>query len=83
MGAEFSPDQIHTTVWSESSVLVSWATGEGRVGPAGNPPKAYDPSMVPSFVMYGTSKDSLDTIVYGNHTTPRMDVKQFLSAKTV
>ena len=83
MGAEFSPDQIHTTVWSESSVLVSWATGEGRVGPAGNPPKAYDPSMVPSFVMYGTSKDSLDTIVYGNHTTPRMDVKQSLSAKTV
>eukprot|EP00889_Picochlorum_renovo_P001226 jgi/Picre1/28256/NNA_003662.t1 len=83
VGAEFSPDQIHVSVWSESSVLISWATGEGRVGPVGNAPMPYDPTMVSSMVMYGTSKYGLDTIVYGGNKATRMDVKKSVSARTV
>jgi acid phosphatase type 7 len=81
IGEEFSPDQIHLTAWTENSVLISWATGEGRVGPAGSSPKAYDPSSIVSMVEYGESKDALDTIVIGGRVVTAKNANSFDTIK--
>ena len=68
VGAEFSPDQVHLTMWSEDTMLVSWATGLGRVGPASKAPQAYDADSVASWVEYGTDASNLDGRKGGNIT---------------
>ena len=65
-GREFAPDQVHLALWDKDAMLVSWATGEGRVGPSGSPPRAYYPDSVASIVMYGTSPYKLTQFVVGN-----------------
>lgn len=67
-GPEFSPDQVHLTMWSETSMLVSWATGLGRDGPTSQAPEPYDPDAVASFVQYGTDAGSLEQTKGGNLT---------------
>lgn len=64
-GKEFSPDQIRLTIWGRNSLLFSWATGLGRIGPSGSPPSAYSEDAVGSFVKYGNSDDSLNNVVVG------------------
>ena len=67
-GPEFSPDQIHVTMWTETSMLFSWATGLGRVGQWSNPPKAYNKDQVASYVHYGTSEYAMDSKVGSSKT---------------
>ena len=64
-GAEFAPDQVHITFWTATSVLVSWATGLGRIDGANNAPMAYDPNTVQSIVKYGMSAGSLSMSITG------------------
>lgn len=68
VGPEFSPDQLHLTMWTEDAMLVSWATGLGRVGPMSQAPEAYDPDEVESLVEYGTEASNLDQQRGGNQT---------------
>lgn len=67
-GPEFSPDQIKVGLWDPTTVLISWATGLGRVGTISNPPKPYDANSVESIVEIGTSAKSLNRTIMGQDT---------------
>ena len=62
---EFAPDQVHLTLWSESSMLVSWCTGYGNVTTLNGTGAPYDPMTVSSVVRYGLTETLGDTAVGG------------------
>jgi len=62
---EFAPDQVHLTLWSEISVLVSWCTGFGNVTTLKGTSAPYDPLSVPSVIRYGLTEKMVDTAVGG------------------
>lgn len=73
-GDEFAPDQVHLMVWDPTSMLVSWATGLGRVEPLNSDEiEAYDPESVGSTVRYGTTPAAVDFNVTAGETGVRSD----------
>ena len=60
---EFAPDQVHITLWTPTSMKISWATGYGNVTTSDNPGMPYDPESVPSVVRIGEAADALTTNV--------------------
>ncbi|PSC73849.1 purple acid phosphatase 15-like [Micractinium conductrix] len=55
----WDPEGVHLTLWSGDAVLVSWQTGEPRVGPTAAPPPPHDPAEVAGLVRWGTEAGKL------------------------
>ena len=51
----WEPEGVHLTLWTRGSVLVSWQTGEPRVGPTSRPPAPHTAAEVAGVVRYGTA----------------------------
>ncbi|KAG7673057.1 hypothetical protein KSW81_006273 [Nannochloris sp. 'desiccata'] len=66
-GPEFSPDQVRITLWTPTSMLVSWASGVGKVGPTSNPPAPYNVNYIGSQVQYGREGNKLSKSVTGRN----------------
>lgn len=66
-GGEFAPDQVKISLWTPTTMHISWATGLGRVNTTATPPAPYDPDSVQSIVEYGTAANALTTKVNGTN----------------
>lgn len=57
---EMEPQQIHISLWNDTTMLISWAQGNGMVYPASKAPDTrYNTSGVTGVVWYGTSSSKL------------------------
>lgn len=63
------PEQVHLTLWTSTSVLVSWASCDAVLGQS--TPVATD--GVRSVVFYGSSRDALDSTAEGVSTSYAYD----------
>lgn len=65
------PEQIHLTYWSASTVVVSWATGEGVTSTEVVPLAEQLQNGVDSVVLFGTSSGNLTGIAIGCAHLPK------------